>query len=210
MFRTLSVGASRRWLQDGGARRTDRTGKRLYRLGGDPARLVASRLSVSSPTGYPCLVTDPTAHPPRDLRSHRASAVLAALEGLVLLGFVGFFGYEIASGATDDITRGVTSGALILVFAVFLLAMARGWARLADWPRTPTLLWNLLMLPVAWSLFQSDRSLVALGVGVVAVASVAAALGARPNDPIRRDPDDADDRGDAGDPGDSPQSRRVS
>lgn len=137
-------------------------------------------------------MTDPNAHASRDLRSHLASAVLAALEGIVLLGFAGFFGYEIASGATDDATRGLTSGALILVFALFLLAMARGWARLADWPRTPTLLWNILLLPVAWSLLQSGRSLVAVGVAAVAVLSVAAALGARPNDPIRRDePDDA-------------------
>ena len=165
---------------------------------------------MSRPTGYPCLVTEPTAHLPRDLRSHRASAVLAGLEGLVLLGFAGFYGYEVGSGATDDTARGVTSGALILVFALFLLAMARGWARMADWPRTPTLLWNVLLLPVAWSLLQSDRTLPAVGVGVVAVASVVAALGARPNDPIRRDPDDADDLGDADDPGDSPRHRRIS
>lgn len=139
-------------------------------------------------------MTDPNARPSRDLRSHQASAVLAALEGIVLLGFAGFFGYEIASGATDDATRGLTSGALILVFALFLLAMARGWVRLADWPRTPTLLWNILLLPVAWSLLQSGRSLVAVGVAAVAVLSVAAALGARPNDPIRRDePDEPDD-----------------
>ena len=165
-------------------------------------------------------MTDPSSLRPRDLRSHRASAALAALEGLVLLGFAGFFGYEIASGATDDAARGVTSGALILVFALFLLAMARGWARLADWPRTPTLLWNVLLLPVAWSLFQSERTLVALGVAAVAVASVAAALGARPNDPIRRDEDgvedhrDADDIDDIGEerepPGDGSRGRPIS
>ncbi len=146
-------------------------------------------------------MTDPKAHLPRDLRSHRVSAALAAIEGVVLLGFAGFFGYEIASGATDDATRGLTSGVLILVFALFLLAMARGWARLADWPRTPTLLWNLLLLPVAWSLFQSGRTLVALGVAAVAMVSVVAALGARPNDPIRRDdPDDAGHPDETGDP----------
>ncbi len=150
-------------------------------------------------------MTDPYPHPSRDLRSHHASAVLAALEGIVLLGFAGFFGYEIASGATDDTTRGLTSGALILVFALSLLAMARGWARLADWPRTPTLLWNILLLPVAWSLFQSGRPLVASGVAAVAVVSVVAALGARPNDPIRRDEPD-----DAVDPNDGSPRRRIS
>ncbi|OFE14626.1 hypothetical protein BA895_09750 [Humibacillus sp. DSM 29435] len=162
-------------------------------------------------------MTDPKAHLPRDLRSHRVSAALAAFEGVALLGFAGFYGYEIASGATDDATRGVSSGVLILVFALFLLAMARGWARLADWPRTPTLLWNLLLLPVAWSLFQSGRTLVALGVAVVAVVSVVAALGARPNDPIRRgnpgnpeNPGDAGDDDDVGGPDDGSHRRRIS
>lgn len=155
-------------------------------------------------------MTETAAHLPRDLRSHRASAVLAALEGLVLLGFAGFFGYEVGSGATDDTARGLTSGALILVFALFLLAMARGWARMADWPRTPSLLWNVLLLPVAWSLFQSDRTLPAVGVGLVAVASVVAALGARPNDPIRRDPDGSDALDGPEEPGSTPRNRRIS
>ena len=91
---------------------------------------------------------------------------------------------------------------------IVLLAMARGWVRLADWPRTPTLLWNILLLPVAWSLLQSGRSLVAVGVAAVAVLSVAAALGARPNDPIRRD--EPDEPGDAVGPDDGSPGGRIS
>lgn len=121
--------------------------------------------------------------------------MLAVLEGVLLLGFSGFFGYEIAVGATDDTTRAATSGMLILVFGLFLLFLARGWARRSDWPRTPTLLWNALLLPVAWSLYQSGRGLVAFGVAIVAVASIVAALGARPNDPIQRDEPADDDAG---------------
>jgi hypothetical protein len=68
------------------------------------------------------------------------------------------------------------------VFALFLLALARGWARAADWPRTPTLLWNALLVPVAWSLVESDRALLAAGVGVLALASIVATLAA----PVRR------------------------
>lgn len=96
----------------------------------------------------------------------------------MVLGFAGFYVYEMVTGATDDLTRAATSGVLILVFGVALLVLARGWARASDWARTPTVLWNALLLPVAWSLHESDRTPVALGVAAVALASIVAALAA--------------------------------
>jgi hypothetical protein len=129
----------------------------------------------------------------RDVRgSHRAAGLLTLLEALAVLGFAGFYVYEMVTGATDDVTRAATSGALILVFGLGLLALARGWARAADWPRTPTVLWNALLLPVAWSLHESDRTSVALAVGLVALASIAAALtapGRRPDGTPDGEPD---------------------
>lgn len=128
--------------------------------------------------------------PSRPVRgSHRAAAVLTLLEALVVLGFAVFYVYEIVTGATDDLTRAATSGALILVFGLALLALARGWGRAAQWARTPTVLWNVLLLPVAWSLHESERDGVALAVGVAAVASIVAAVAS----PGRHDePDGAD------------------
>ena len=120
--------------------------------------------------------------------SHRAAGLLTLLEALAVLGFAGFYVYEMVTGATDDVTRAATSGALILVFGLGLLALARGWGRAADWPRTPTVLWNALLLPVAWSLHESDRTLLALAVGLVAVASIVAAVSA----PGRRADGDTD------------------
>jgi hypothetical protein len=111
-------------------------------------------------------------------RSHRAAGLLTLLEAVVLLGFTVFYLYEMVTGATDDLTRAATSGALILVFGLALLALARGWARAADWARTPTVLWNVLLLPVAWSLRESDRMPLALAVALVAVASIVAAVSA--------------------------------
>ncbi|MER7071459.1 hypothetical protein [Terrabacter sp. NPDC000476] len=121
---------------------------------------------------------EPTS-PTRDVRgSHRAASLLTLLEALVVLGFAGFYVYEMVTGATDDLTRAATSGVLILVFGVALIVLARGWARASDWARTPTVLWNVLLLPVAWSLHESDRTPVALGVAAVALASIVAALAA--------------------------------
>ena len=111
--------------------------------------------------------------------SHRAAGLLTLVEAVAVLGFALFYVYEMVTGATDDLTRAATSGVLILVFGLGLLALARGWARAADWPRTPTVLWNALLLPVAWSLHESDRTPVALAVALVAVASIAAAVSPR-------------------------------
>ena len=128
-------------------------------------------------------MTEPTPATREVRGSHRAAGLLTLLEALVVLGFALFYVYEIVTGATDDLTRAATSGLLILVFGLGLLALARGWSRAADWARTPTLLWNVLLLPVAWSLHQSDRTPVGLAVAVVALASIVAALAA----PGRRD-----------------------
>ena len=127
----------------------------------------------------------------------RLAGALTLLEALVVVGFAVFFAYEIATGATSTVTTAVTSGLLILVFGVGLGLLARGWFRGRDWPRTPTLLWNVLLLPVAWSLHDSDRTPVALGVAAVALVSIGAALAT----PMRRDAGetDGDDEQDARD-----------
>jgi hypothetical protein len=137
--------------------------------------------------------TDPSSPTPATAGApQRLAGVLTLLEALVVVGFAGFFAYEIATGATSTVTTAVMSGLLILVFGVGLGALARGWFRARDWPRTPTLLWNVLLLPVAWSLHDADRTPVALGVAAVALASIGAALAS----PMRRDagtPDGEDD-----------------
>lgn len=138
--------------------------------------------------GYAAAVTEhePPRTEPARTSARRVAALLALLEALVLLGFVGFYVYEMATGATDDLTRAITSGTLILVFGIFLLALARAWARRSDWARTPTLLWNALLLPVAWSLHQSGQTWLAVAVTAVAVASIGAALAVPPRGPVGR------------------------
>jgi hypothetical protein len=133
-------------------------------------------------------------HPdrPAGAGARRTAGALTLVEGLVVVGFGAFYGYEIATGAAADVTRAATSGLLILVFGLGLLWLARGWLVGRDWPRTPTLLWNALLLPVAWSLHESDRTEVALGVAGLAVASLAAALAS----PMRRDRGGADEEDD--------------
>ncbi len=107
---------------------------------------------------------------------------LCVLEGLVLVGFAGFYAYEIAIGESDSVARAVTSMLLILLGGVALLLLARGWRAGGAWPRTPTIVWNALLVPVAWSLHQAGRTAVGVGLAVLAVVSILAAIAAAPAD----------------------------
>lgn len=130
------------------------------------------------------LVRAPDDPRPRPRRAQLAAALLTLVEGLVLLGFVAFYVYEMAIGASRELPPAIMSAALILVFAVLLLAMAAAWRRAADWPRTPTLLWNAILLPVAWSLHESGRTLVAVALAALSVGGLAAALASPPRSAV--------------------------
>jgi hypothetical protein len=116
------------------------------------------------------------AHPDaRRAAARRVAAAICGVEALVLLGFVVFYLWEIAQGRSDDAVRAVVSALLIAVFGVALAFLARAWLRGAGWPNTPTIVWNLLLLPVAWSLLTSGHGAVGALMGAVAVVGVAAA-----------------------------------
>jgi hypothetical protein len=145
-------------------------------------------------------VTEPTT-PRRDVRgSHRAAGILTLIEALVLLGFTVFYLYEIVTGSSERLATAATSAVLILVFAVGFGVLTRGWWRGADWPRTPTVLLNALLLPVAWSLHDAGRTGLALAVAAVAVATIVAAVAAPSHRTFGGDPE-ASDSSEPGKPG---------
>ena len=110
------------------------------------------------------------------------AAAVSAVQALSLLGFVVFYLWELTRGASDDAVLVVMSALLILVFAVGIGALARGWWRGDNWPNTPTVVWNLLLLPVSWSLFQAGRAVVAVLLAAVAVLGIVSAVRADTSD----------------------------
>ncbi len=126
--------------------------------------------------------------PPVARASRRVAGASCALQALALLGFAGFYLYELSIGEGSDATRVAMSAVVILLGAVGLAALARGWFSERGWPRTPTIVWHLLLLPVGVSLLQAGQVLLGWTVLVVALVTFLAALAAR------QDPDEDDER----------------
>ena len=117
---------------------------------------------------------DPSPRGPR-----RLAALLTGLQALTLAGFAVYYVVELALGQGSDAVRVLMSALLIVVGAVGLGSMARGWLGGASWPRTPTIVWNAILLPVGISLVQGTRVAVGWAVLVVAVVGIGAAWRAR-------------------------------
>ena len=120
----------------------------------------------------------PGAQPAQE-RDGRPSRLLAsaicALEALAVLGWAGLEVVRAGTGRASTPGVAAALGGLLVAFALALAVMALGWRRGASWPKTPTIVWNLLLLPVAWSLGQAGNLPLGVAVGVVALAGIAAA-----------------------------------
>jgi hypothetical protein len=106
----------------------------------------------------------------------RAAAALEGAEGLGAVAFGVYTGVETAAGAAVDPVSAIGVTVLALAGGVGMLACARGLLRGAQGSRAPTVLTQLFALPVAWSLWQSDRPEIALPMGIVAVLALVAVL----------------------------------
>ena len=168
---------------------TCRTGRTL--LAPHPPRYAACAPPAPGPS-LRC-VTSPAPAPPSPRDPFRAvAAAICGLQALALLGFVGFYLWELTQDSADDVGRAVMSALLILVFALGIAALARGWARGDNWPNTPTVVWNALLLPVGWSLVQSDHGLIGALVVVIALVGIVAAIRADTTDETDEQPADED------------------
>ncbi|MEO7981520.1 MAG: hypothetical protein ABI807_11615 [Sporichthyaceae bacterium] len=122
---------------------------------------------------------------PRRLPTALAScAALVGLESLGLLAAAVFYVVEVVVATEDDALRALVSAGLALVAAAGLGLVARGLRAGRRWARSPALVTNLLVLPVAVGLLQGGRwyvglPLLLLGLAVLVLLflpSTAAAL----------------------------------
>lgn len=100
------------------------------------------------------------------------AAVLTALEGLGLaVGGVWVLVLGLA-GDPDDRQQAVTLGVTLIVLALLPLLAARGLFAQRSWSRGPSVITQILALPVAYSLLQADSIAIPAGIAI-AVAAIA-------------------------------------
>ncbi|MGP3972836.1 hypothetical protein ACTWQF_02160 [Streptomyces sp. 8N114] len=102
-----------------------------------------------------------------------AAAVVTGAEGLVVAAFGIVSLVMLVTGRPDDMMQAATLAVTVLALSVLPLAAARGlWLR-RRWSRGPSMIVQLIALPVAWQMAQNGGALLAAAV-VLALAAVAA------------------------------------
>jgi uncharacterized membrane protein YGL010W len=89
-------------------------------------------------------------------------AGVVAAEGLLLVGIAVFYVVELGIATATDVTGALVSAGLALLTAVGLLQVGRGLFRSRRWARSPALVTNLILVPVAVGLLQGGRWYVGL------------------------------------------------
>jgi hypothetical protein len=120
---------------------------------------------VASPYSRRVAVVGSGSRPPQIV----VAAALAALEGLVALGF------GIAEILQVRLVRaivGVGVAFFMIAFAVLLGAAARGLLHRRRWARAPVVVVQLILLPVGWSFRDAPTTWVAVAMIIVALLTL--------------------------------------
>lgn len=119
--------------------------------------------------------TTPDAAGPRPRRLTYAAG-LTALEGLGLLAGGVWMLVRGLTGQPDDRQQAVTGGLTLVLLALLPLLAARGLLGRKGWSRGPAVITQLLALPVAYNLLQSDSVAIPTGIVLAVVAVTALVL----------------------------------
>jgi hypothetical protein len=101
-------------------------------------------------------------------------AGLVAAQGVGLVGVAVFYLVELVVATTSDVGRALVTAALAVLAGVGLLLVGRGLLRGRRWARSPALVTNLILVPVAVGLVQGGRWYV--GVPLLAWAAAVVVL----------------------------------
>ncbi|GAB3112369.1 hypothetical protein GCM10027055_15140 [Janibacter alkaliphilus] len=115
--------------------------------------------------------TDPAPVPPQ---AYTAAGV-CGFQAFLLFGAAAVFVIALVRGTAAEPTEAVMTLVVALVFATLLAVMAVHWWRGSRWPRTPTIVWNILMLPAAFTLASSSGLGVGIPFAIVALVGLSAA-----------------------------------
>lgn len=99
------------------------------------------------------------------------AAALVGIEGLVALGYAIVWGYLSLTGKPTDQTASLMGAVFVALGGMLLLRMAVALWKVDVWPRVPTIVLQLMLVPVSWSLaFTLGNTAVGVPLLVVAIA----------------------------------------
>ncbi|HEY9475644.1 MAG TPA: hypothetical protein VIS06_17565 [Mycobacteriales bacterium] len=111
-----------------------------------------------------------TAPSPRPVR---LAALVAAAEGLALVGLACFFVVELVASTPSDVDIVLATVVFQLLGGVLLFLVAWGLYRVRRWSRSPSVVLQLLFLPVGYTLtFQAGQPWWGLPVLALAVVEL--------------------------------------
>ncbi|MFF0427269.1 hypothetical protein [Streptomyces sp. NPDC004520] len=101
-------------------------------------------------------------------------ARLAAAAGVTLVEALGLLAggiYMLVRVLADggDVTSGATGGVTVIALGLIPLAAARGLWTMRSWSRGPAVITQILALPVAWQMLQTD-GVIPYGIALAALA----------------------------------------
>jgi hypothetical protein len=103
----------------------------------------------------------------------RLAALVAAVEGVALVGLGAFYAVKTAVQRPDSYGRALFGAAMALLAGACLLLLGRGLARVRGWARSPVIVLQLVALPVGYSLaFQAGLPAYGGPILVLAVAEL--------------------------------------
>lgn len=105
-----------------------------------------------------------TVEPGRRPRRIAAAAALTALEGAVIAAFGVWSLVLLATDRPDDYAQAATLAATVLALSALPLAAARGLWQLKRWSRGPSMIVQLVALPVGWEMAQNGGTMLAAAV----------------------------------------------
>lgn len=118
----------------------------------------------------------PAGPPPGRASAWLIAGLGTALEAGVLVALAGVSLYGVVVGSASTTSRGITEAIVLLVLGVGLGLFARALFRHQSLAKTPTLLWNVMLLPVAYSLGTGGAPLWGVATAVVAAITLVAAV----------------------------------
>ena len=107
----------------------------------------------------------------------RVAGLLVGLQGAVVVAAAVFWLVEAFVSEATSVLNVVMAVLLFALVGAGLLLVARDLARRRRWARAPAVTWEVICLPVAYGLVQSDRWYVGVPLAAIALVVLVAVLG---------------------------------